>query len=238
MSKKVLFLGASGLIGPHITPGLESHCDLHLADIKPHPDGVAVAHVDVTHYDEVHEAARDMDAIMNFTVVRGDSLQSFRVNTMGAWHVMRAAADLGITKVIHSGPQQVRRGYDWDFDIVDVPLSPNTGYYSCTKYLAGELCNTLARCHRIHTLSFVFNGLSAGPVESLKGEDIPPFRLHWEDLQHACRLALDVASVPGYYQELNMHSFDIQGKYSLAKARDILGYEPTQRWDTFYKRSV
>ena len=56
MKKKVLFLGASGLIGPFLTPGLENDYDLYLADVKPHPDGVSIDHVNVTSYEQVHEA--------------------------------------------------------------------------------------------------------------------------------------------------------------------------------------
>ena len=68
--KNVLLLGASGLIAPHLIPGLEPHYNLRLADIKPHPDGKPTLTVDVTRYDQVLEAARGMDAILNFTVNR------------------------------------------------------------------------------------------------------------------------------------------------------------------------
>ena len=70
--KKVLFLGASGLIGPHLTPGLMDDYDLTLTDVKDHPDGIDIDHVDVTDYEQVLKAAQGMDAIMNFTVVRND----------------------------------------------------------------------------------------------------------------------------------------------------------------------
>ena len=59
--KKVLLLGASGLIAPHIIPGLETHYYLKLADVKPHPEGVPVLSVDVTDYSQVLEAARGVD---------------------------------------------------------------------------------------------------------------------------------------------------------------------------------
>ena len=39
-----------------------------------------------------------MDAIMNFTVLRDDPVVSFEVSTKGAYHVMKAAAALGIQK--------------------------------------------------------------------------------------------------------------------------------------------
>ena len=70
MKKKVLVLGASGLIAPNITAYLDPHYDLTLVDIKPHPHGRPVGQVDVTSYEQVFEAARGMDAIMNYTVNR------------------------------------------------------------------------------------------------------------------------------------------------------------------------
>ena len=76
MKKKVLFLGASGNIGPFLTPGLEGDYELHLADIQPHPDGTPITTVDITSYEQVYEAARGMDAIVNFTVVRSDPVLS------------------------------------------------------------------------------------------------------------------------------------------------------------------
>jgi nucleoside-diphosphate-sugar epimerase len=237
MKKKVLFLGASGLIGPYLTPGLEDDYDLYMTDVKPHPDGKPIHTVDVTNYDEVHEAARGMDAIMNFTVNRPHPILSFEVNTRGAWHVMQAAAAHGIKKVIHSGPQNVRRAYDADFDIVDVPSVPSTRYYSVTKFLGGEICRIFARTYQIHTAAFVFNGLGASPEGPIIEESPPIFRIFWEDLQHVCRLALEVDTIPDYYQEFNMHSCDIHGKYRLDKVRDLLGFEPTQPWAEYYKRT-
>ena len=48
---------------------------------------------------------------------------------------MQAAVEHGIKKVIHTGPQFVRRTYDHDFDIADVPPVLTTGYYCLTKGL-------------------------------------------------------------------------------------------------------
>ena len=45
---------------------MESHCDLTLADIKPYPDGRPIKHVDMRHYDQVRDAMRGMDAVMEF----------------------------------------------------------------------------------------------------------------------------------------------------------------------------
>ena len=237
MKKKVLLLGASGQIAPHIVPGLESDYDLHLADVKPYPDGRPILTVDMTDYHQVLNAARGMDAIVNFTVIRRDPVQSFHVNTRGAWHVMVAAAELGIRKVVHTGPQLVRPSYDLDFDVVDVPRAPGAYYYGITKYLAMEICRIYARAYGIQTVCFVFNGLGPEPTEPVRGQDFPPFRILWTDLQHACRLALEIESVPDNFQDFNMLSYEGHGKYSVDKARRILGFEPQERWEDYFKRN-
>jgi nucleoside-diphosphate-sugar epimerase len=235
--RKVLLLGASGLIAPHIIADLELHYDLVLADIKPNPDGRSLIHVDVTSYEQVHAAARGMDAIMNYTVNRPDPGLSFQVNTLGAWHVMKAAADHGIKKVLHSGPESVRQGYAHDFDIVDLPPAVGTNYYGVTKLLGREICRTYARVYGIHTVSFVFNALGPAPTMKATAQDFHPFFITYKDLAHACRLALEIESVPDYFQEFNMHSYLGQGKYLLDKARQILGYEPQQDWTTWFRRT-
>jgi nucleoside-diphosphate-sugar epimerase len=235
--KRVLFLGASGLIGPFLTPGLVDHYDLVLTDVQPHPEGLEIDHVDVRDYDQVLAAARGCDAIMNFTVVRNDAVDSFHVNTLGAWNVMRAAVKLGIRKIVHSGPQAVRSTYDTDFAVDDAPAAPGTGYYSVTKWLGAEIVRLYSQEHDLQTVYFVFNGLHPAPEQPVvEPTDTPPFVVVWEDLQHACRLALEVESVPDNFQLFNMLSYGGPQKYTWEKARRLLGYEPTQDWDAIYRR--
>lgn len=234
--RKVLLLGASGQIAPHLMDGLEPHYDFTLADVKPHPEGKPIVDVDVTVYDQVLEASRGMDAVMNFTVVRPHPVLSFQVNALGALHVMKAAAELRIKKVVHTGPQLTRSFYDQDFNITEVPRTSGVGYYGITKMLSYEICRTYARTYGIQTVCFVFNGLGPEPTEPLREQDFPPFRIFWKDLQHACRLALDIESVPDDYQDFNMLSMEGHGKYNVDKARRILGFEPLERWEDYYKR--
>ena len=234
---KVLVLGACGNIGPLVTPGLEGEYDLTLSDIIPHPDGKPTIDVDVTDYEQVRDAARGMDAIINLTVVRPDPVHSFHVNVRGALNTMRAAVAHGIGKVLHTGPQQIRgTRYDHDFDIDDPPHMPGVGYYFLTKHLSNEVCRTYAREHDITTLCFLFNGLGARPTQHVTGRDFPPFTIVWEDLEQACRLALEIETVPENYQEFDLHSYLAQGKYSIGKARRLLGYEPLARVEDFYRR--
>ena len=235
MKTKVLLLGGSGLIAPNLMAGLDPYYDVTLADVKPHPDGREILTVDISDYEQVREAATGMDALMNWTVVRDDPDLSFHVNTRGALNVMKAAAEHGITKVVHSGPQYVRYYYDHDFDVTDVPRATGVGYYVLTKTLSGEICAAYARAHQIHTACFLFNGLAAAPTEPRRG-DYPPFTVVWEDLHLAVRLALEIEAIPDLYQEFNMTSYEGHGKYNSDKARRILGWERTGDWERFYRR--
>ena len=238
MKKKLLILGASGGVVPRLVPGLEADYDLRLADITPQPQGLPLVKVDITSYQEVVEAAADVDAILNFSVIRGDPTQSFHVNVLGAWHVMMAAAELDIGKVIHTAPQLLREDYEWDFDIDDPPAMAGTGYYTLTKMLSMEVCRVLARAHGIDTVCFLFAGVgdefSRQQIAQMR--DFPAFHFLAEDLQRACRLALEIESVPDHFQEFNMLSYFGQGKYNSDKARRILGFQPLRRWEDEFER--
>ena len=236
--KKVLFLGASGVVGPYLTPGLEGHYDLRLTDVKPNPGGGPVEKVDVRCYEQVLEAARGVDAIMNFTVVRDHPVDSFDVNTAGAWHVMKAAAELGIGKVIHSGPQAMRAAYDQDFGVDEAPAAPGSSCYVLSKWLSAEICRVFAQAHGIQTAYLVFNGLGPEPEPEDGPRVAPPFTVVWEDLHHICRLALEAESIPDDFQSFNVLSYRGPGIYTWEKARRILGFEPTRDWDAFYRRET
>ena len=236
--KKILLLGASGNIAPHIIPTLEKIYDFRLTDVSPYPDGREIGHVDVTDYDQVLEAARGVDAIMNFTVIRPVRDGAFDVNVTGAWHVMRAAAQLGIKRVIHTGPQCVRSAHDHEFDVSDVPRAPGTSLYGLTKTMSYEICRIYARRYGIQTVTFVFNGLGPRPDGPRRETDFPPMTIVYDDLAEVCKLALEIESVPDDYQEFNMLSYEGHGKYTVDKARRILGFEPLEKWEEYYKRPV
>ena len=234
--KKVLVLGACGNIGPYLPPGLAADYELYLTDVRPHPAGLPVEQVDVSDYQSVSQAMRGMDAVINLTVLRDDPVLSFAVNTRGMYHVMRAAVEHGIKKIVHTGPQSARYFFDHDFDVDDIPEMPGTGYYMTTKYLSLEIARTWSRAHHIQTICFLFNGLGPSPTGPIKGEDFPPFTVVWEDLQQACRLALEIESVPDNFQCFNLHSYLGQGKYLLDKAKRILGHQPLAPWADYYRR--
>ena len=236
--KRVLLLGASGLIAPHMIPLLEPHYELVLGDIKAHPQGRAVEPVDITVYEQVLAAARGVDAILNCTVNRGDPVQSFRVNVNGCFHVLRAAVELGIRKVVHTGPQQVWPEYHHFHDVDDPPGRGGPGYYGYTKTMSLQLCQAYAREHGLQVVCFLYCHLGAAPTERQVTRDFHPFSVVWEDVVEACRLAIEMEQVPGNYQSFNLHSHPGHGKYRLDKAARILGFRPQLPLEELYRRPL
>jgi len=234
MKKKVLLLGAAGNLGKELTPRLEPYYELRKAEFMPQlPKGMIS--VDVRQYDQVLEAARGMDAILNLAVVRMDPILSFQVSTRGAWHVMKAAAELGIKKVLHTGPE-TSRPHSHDFEIEPGTSGGIDNYYAVSKLMADDICKIYAQTYGINTICYLFRGFRDDPTEPVPDQCEPEFCVVWTDLMHACRLALDIESVPDYFQKFYVMSYDAQGRYDMRRVKQIMGFEPVKRWGDYYKR--
>jgi uronate dehydrogenase len=234
--KRVVVFGAHGHIGRFIMPGLAEHYDLTLTDVVEHPEGRDSDHVDIRNYDAVCRACADHDAILNLCVVRGDPVVSWEVNTRGVENISRAMVEHGIGRVLHTGPQLAREWFDHDFRVDDVPPMPGTKHYCLTKFLGMEISRAYARQYGIDTVWFLFNELAPKPREQVERGAHPPFTLVWEDLVTACRLAFEVEDLPEHYQWFNLNSYLEHGKYSVDKARRILGYEVGEQVERYFRR--
>ena len=172
----VLILGANGYMGPHVIQELAGRHTLRITDIRPAPAEIQAQYgdhqfmdVDITSWEQVRRAAEGMDAIVNLSVVRNDRVLAFQVNTFGCWHVMRAAAEHGIRRVINTGPHFTVAGpsyENWDHAIVpDVPPHPGTELYPLTKSLGQEICRVYSQAHDIYVQTYLFYSLrDAQPI--------------------------------------------------------------------------
>src|ERR1041385_770999 len=124
MTGKVAIFGAGGPVAAAAAAALQEHYTLRLTDVRPLAEIAAEGKpqspgaplpavlppphecqvVDVADYDQVLEAARGMDALINCTVLRHELVPAFQVNLIGAYHVAKAAVEHGIRRIIHTGP--------------------------------------------------------------------------------------------------------------------------------------
>ena len=191
---KVLIIGATGYLGPHVVKALEDHHQLLLTDIKPPKENTPhpFQRVDVSSMEQVQRAAEGMDAILNLSVLREHRRIAFDVNSLGCYNIMRAAVDHGIRRVINTGPHFTITGplYEGiDHGITpDVPPHPSTILYALTKSLGQEICRVFSQHHDVYVLDYLFYnfrdpkqvkaGLGRGALHRLLGRrrrSLPPW---------------------------------------------------------------
>jgi nucleoside-diphosphate-sugar epimerase len=204
-----------------------------LPEVLPSPHECRV--VDVTEYEQVLEAARGMDALVNCTVVRPHLAAAFGVNLIGAYNVARAAVELGINRIVQTGPQLVISwpGVDYsdDFGVTDdAPPRPGSNLYAVTKYLGGEVMRVFAARHGLEVTEFVYCGFQPahGPQDT-PGSGVIPFTVSWEDAGEAFLHAL---RAPSERFERPVECLHIvaplpHGKFGTSgKTRRLLGWSP------------
>ena len=195
---------------------------------------------DVTDPAAVRAACAGMDAVVNCTVVRPDPVQAFRVNCLGAVNVARAAAAHGIRRVVHTGPLQVLNdrpaGYWWDFAVPDdAPSRPGTWLYAHSKFLGQEAMRVFAEYYDLEVPTLLFCNFINPEVP--RGRRIHPMTVSWADAGQALRRAVETASFPEPYEPLHVFADLPHGKYSNAKARRLLGWQPRDDLAAHYART-
>ena len=240
---KVLILGADGKLGPWVVRALEGHCDLRLTDVSaidtPHDSMV----VDVADLDQVMRATEGMDAIVNCSVLRSHRKIAFDVNTLGTWNAVRAAVEHGMSRFVNTGPHFTVTGpvyYDFDYGIsAEVPAHSGTGLYALTKACGQEICRIFSENHPIHILCLLFlNFKPPEPEPGAEGRDLTNFSVTFRDAGEAVRLALevDLETLPSRNEVFFITADLPHGKYSNAKARRLLGFEPQDKLEKYWRR--
>jgi nucleoside-diphosphate-sugar epimerase len=260
-ARRVVIFGAGGPLAAVTATALAPDHQLRLTDVRPLAEIVAEGKpqspgapmpqvlgppheervVDVTDADPVMEAARGMDAIINCTVVRPHPVLAFRVNTVGAYQVMRAAVAAGIRRVVHTGPQQITlpypAGYAYDFGVPDdVPSRPGANLYILTKFLGQEICRIFAEAHDLEVPTLLFSSFvnPANPAPEPLGAY--PFSVSWEDAGQAMRQALRAPSFPRPFEVLHILGDLPHGKYRNEKAKHLLQWQPRDRLEAHWQR--
>ncbi len=230
---KVLIIGATGYLGPHVVKALEDHHQLLLTDIKPPKEDTPhpFQRVDVSSMEQVQRAAEGMDAILNLSVLREHRRIAFDVNSLGCYNIMRAAVDQGIRRVINTGPHFTITGplYEGiDHGITpDVPPHPSTILYALTKSLGQEICRVFSQHHDVYVLDYLFYNFR-DPKQVKRGSGGVPFIVSWEDAGEAFRLGLEIEldRLPSRCEIFFISGDMPQGKFLNEKTRRLLGFKP------------
>jgi hypothetical protein len=245
---KVLMIGANGYMGPHVVRRLAPQHRLRITDIHPAPEEIRQAFpdqeyfdLDVTDEQKVRQAAEGMDAIINLSVVRQHPTLAFRVNAQGCYHVMQAAVEHGIRRVINTGPHFTVAGPSYEgFDFglhPDAPPQPGTGLYPLTKSLGQDICRMFADQHEVYVQDLLFYILR--DLDELRPEARGrPFVVSWRDAAEAFRLSLeiDLQRLPSRFEVFFILGDIPHAKFSNDKAKRILGFQPQDDVAVLWRR--
>lgn len=245
---KVCLLGGNGFLGPWVVKELEGRgYDLRITDIKlPERSPHETMRVDVADLRQVRRAARGCDAIVNCSVLRPHRKIAWDVNTLGTYNAVRTAVDLGHDRFINTGPHFTVTGepyHTFDFGIVEeVPAHSGTNLYAISKAAGQEVCRIFSDNHPIHVMCMLFLSFpAADPADPERGGrgDINPFSVTFADAARAirCGLEVDTARLPSRNEVFFVMADLPHGKYSNAKARRLLGFEPQDTLEAYYRES-
>ncbi|MCC7045820.1 MAG: NAD(P)-dependent oxidoreductase [Alphaproteobacteria bacterium] len=138
--QRIAVTGGSGRLGRFVVAELGRDRAVMVLDRTPPRDDVAFAPVDIMDLPSLRRALRGCDAVVHLAGVDLDFAvaddEMMRVNAMGSWHVLQAAEELGIGRVIlcssvcASGVNEARPDFPPLYLPVDEdhPCQPNTAY--------------------------------------------------------------------------------------------------------------
>lgn len=102
--KNVVVTGGSGRVGSHVLRELVSQFDVTNADLVAGRVDAAYVQADVMKLDSLRQAFKGADAVVHLAAIDYDWKAAperyIDVNVRGTWHVLQAAAEAGVKKVV------------------------------------------------------------------------------------------------------------------------------------------
>ena len=210
-------------------PPQSAGAPLPVTMIEPHLERT----VDVTDYAQVLDAARGADCLVNTSVVRDDPRVAFLVNALGTWNITRAAVELGIDRVVQTGPTLTLLGdpggFAYDRDVpADAPVRPARWVYGLSKMLGLEASRVLAESARIAVPQLLFNQLLPNLYD---GRPLLSFAASWRDSGRAVAAATQVTDWPEPSPRLDVLVPNPHRRTQYRRTWKMLGIEPLDRMD-------
>lgn len=166
VTDRIIVTGGSGRIGRYVLRELVPGHDVLNADIADPPDATCeFARCDVLDREQVAAAIAGARAIVHLGGLDYDTRASdeafFRVNSVGTWNVLEAAADAGVERVIVASSTSAFGLFDmhpdWTPQFLPIdethPDRPYAGY-SLSKVVTEQIAQTWARASAMRVISF------------------------------------------------------------------------------------
>jgi hypothetical protein len=186
--------------------------------------------------ESTRNVVRGMDAIVHLALARAERNPSEQIDGLvrATYNLLTAAAAEGVRRVVHVSSLSALRGYDEAFTVAeDWQPRPGDDASALAEYLAEATSREFARQRQLEVVA-----LRIGKVvraECLAGQPFDPLWVDERDVVQAVSLALrtsELTSPRGTdgWTVLHILSDSTRARFSVNKARQVLGYQPQHRW--------
>jgi len=251
--QRILVTGSAGRIGRAAVAELVARGHTVVGfDIRATPGIPAEQSVvgTLTDVDALRRASQDANAIIHLAATPddaqfprgtppndGDNFVSELVpnNSVGPYQVMEVARTLGIPRVILASTGQVIDGHLRDDNIpVTQQSPPRPRYlYACTKVFLEALGQVYATQHGISVLAIRLGWCprDAGQVAEIWGKELfQDVFLSPGDAGRFFAATVETPKLPSFAVLYATSLFTHKKRYDLSASKDVLGWEPTDRW--------
>lgn len=185
--QRVLITGAQGVVWSNSRTFMPPHRRYTLTDrADGQLDGQPVKGVDILDYPAVLEAIRGHDAVVHLAIASQRALEHLprhqyddeflRVNCMGTQHVMQAAVEAGVKRLVYFSSLTVHLGPPRDECVTDDSQIRTCNLYAVTKLFGEHLAEYYHRMHNLSVISYrlgqpyPLKWLSRERLESQRGD--------------------------------------------------------------------
>jgi nucleoside-diphosphate-sugar epimerase len=238
---RVLVVGGSGYVGSLLVPALAARHEVRVLDLREPSVPCDYHPGDATDPAALTAVLDGVDALVHCAMAdTADPAASFDVNVKSVHLALRAAHEAGVPHAVHISSMSVYRDIAGRrIDDESVPADA-TDLYGLTKRLGEAVCAAAAREWGLSINVLRLTWPTPDDLWPMWGGDDPPLRLATPsgvsiDATAGSDLARAVLSAMEHRD--GFHVFTVSGDrsaglWSTAKARTVLGWEPTFGIDT------
>lgn len=236
---RVLVTGSSGAIGQAVCQELVAggH-QVRGFDRTSSPGPQDLVLGDIQDRKAVLQASAGVDRILHLAAVPDDA--DFELlegpNVRGLFHVLDAARQQGVPRVILASSIQVVDGW-WEAQRsrpASVSEASPTNHYALTKVWAEQMGEMYARCYGLEVLAARIGFMVRNAAEALRLRENEQFDLYLSraDVARFCALAVEVPVIAGRGGFAVAYAVGKGGErsFDMSSARRWLGFEARDRW--------
>lgn len=234
--KRVLVTAAETPLAQTLSDGLPAAWQVHLTATIEVSVSRPFRQCALEAGESTRDVVRGIDAIVHLAFAQATRSPSEQIDALvrATYNLLTAAAAERVRRVVHVSSLAALRGYDEAFSVAeDWQPQPGDDAPALAEHLAETTSREFARQRQLEVVV-----LRIGKVvraESVTGQPFDPLWVDEGDVVQAVSLALrtsNLASPRGAdgWTVLHILSDSPRARFSVNKARQVLGYQPQHRW--------